>query len=67
MCWPYIGPVVKTGKNCVRCVAESILNKEDLAMYTWVIESLSEMEPKWSYSDIKIICTDDMITQTLLV
>ena len=55
MCWPYIGPVIKIHENCVRYIAESIVIKEDLAMYKWVIESLSEMEPKWSPSNIKII------------
>ena len=36
-------------------------------MYKWVIESLSEMEPKWSPSNIKkITFADDLVIQTLL-
>ena len=40
--------------------------KEDIAMYKWVIESLSEIEHKWSPSNIKTIFVDGLITQTLL-
>ena len=66
MGWPYIGPIVKTNEFSIRCVAESIVIKEDIDMYKWVIESMSEMEPKWSPSNIKIIFADGLITQTLL-
>ena len=66
MGWTYIGPVVKTNEFCVRCVAESIVIKEDVVIYEWVIESLSEMEPKWSSSNIKIIFANGLIMQTLL-
>ena len=43
MCWPYIGPVVKTNENTIRCVAESAVIAENLEMYQWVIESMNEI------------------------
>ena len=33
LCWPYIGPVVKTNENQIRCVAESIGIAKDINMY----------------------------------
>ena len=66
MGWPYIGPVVKTNDNTIRCVAESVVIAENAEMYEWVLKSMSEMEPKWSLSNIKIIFADGLIKQTLL-
>ena len=43
MGWPYIGPVVKTNENNIRCVAESVVIGENIEMYEWVIISMSEM------------------------
>ena len=67
MCWPYIGPVVKTNENKIRCVGESIVITESNSIYNWVIESIADMEPIWSSSQIKIIFADGLITQNLLV
>ena len=61
MGWPYIGPVVKTNDNTKRCVAESVVFGENMEVYEWVIKSMSEMEPKWSLSNIKIIFADGLI------
>ena len=66
MCWPYIGPVVKTNENKIRCVAESIVITESNSMYKWVIESIADMEPKWSPYELKLIFSDGLITQNLL-
>ena len=35
-------------------------------MYKWVIESISETEPKWSPSNVKIIFADGLITKSIL-
>ena len=35
-------------------------------MYKWVIESIADMEPKWSPSELKLIFADGLITQSLL-
>ena len=66
MGWPYIGPVVKTNDNTIRCVAESVVIAENIDMYVWVIKSMSEMEPKWSLSNIDIIFADGLIKESLL-
>ena len=66
MCWPYIGPVVKTSETKIRCIAESIVINEDNDMYKFVLESIADMEPKWSTSQIKIIFADGLIRQSLI-
>ena len=63
---PYIGSVVKTNENIIRCIDESIVITESNNMYTWLIASIVCMEPKWSPSQIKIIFADGLITQNLL-
>ena len=32
LCWPYIGPVVRSNKNRIRCIAESVVIKEDISI-----------------------------------
>ena len=66
MCCTYIGSVVKTNDTTIRFVAESVVISGHLEMYQWVIESMSEMEPKWSLSNIEIIFADGLIKQSLL-
>ena len=41
LCWPYIDPVVKTNKNEIRCIAESIVITESISMYAWIIKTLA--------------------------
>ena len=38
---------MKTNDNTIRYITESVVIAENLEMYQWVIESMSEMEPKW--------------------
>ena len=66
ICWPYIGPVIKTGENKTRVIAESVVLSEDLDSYEWIINSISEMEPKWNIKNIKLIFADGLITDSLL-
>ena len=66
LCWPYIGPVVKTNENEIRCVAESIVITEDISTYAWVLQTLVTMEPRWSLSKLKIIFADGLISDKLL-
>ena len=66
LCWPYIGPVIKTGENRIRVVAESVVISEDIEAYQWILESIVSMEPKWSLSKLRIVFSDGFITQTLL-
>ena len=66
LCWPYIGPVIKTNENQTRCVAESIVITEDINMYKWILKTIEVMEPRWSLKDIKIIFADGLITNRLL-
>ena len=66
LCWPYIGPSVRTNENYVRVVAESVVLTEDLSTYKWILNSIVEMEPKWQISKLRIIFADGLITQTLL-
>ena len=58
MYWSCVGPVNKVNENCIRCIAESIVIKENIAMYKWVLTCLSVMESKWSTRDMKIVFTD---------
>ena len=58
VCWPYIGPVIRTGENKVRVVAESVVISEDLDSYQWILKSLSVMEPKSLLSNLRIISSD---------
>ena len=48
LCWPYIAPVIRTSENKIRVIAESVVINEDLDTYQWILESIAEMEPKWS-------------------
>jgi hypothetical protein len=66
LCWPYIGPVVKTNENQICCVADSIVITEDINMYKWILQTIEVMKPRWSLKDIKIIFADDLITDRLL-
>ena len=66
LCWPYIGPTIKTSENRIRVVAESVVLTEDLATYKWILLSLKQMEPKWDLNKIRIIFADGLITQNLL-
>ena len=64
--WPYIGPVIKDHNLKIGLVAESIVISEDLDTYAWILRSMSQMEPRWKVSSIRVIFGDQFITQTLL-
>ena len=65
ICWPYIGPVMRTSKNKIRCISESIVINEENDMDKFVLESIADMEPKWSTSHVKIIFADSLLRQSL--
>ena len=66
LCWPYIGPTIKTSENTVRVIAESVVISEDIETYEWILRAVAEMEPKWHLNQLKIIFADGLITETLL-
>jgi hypothetical protein len=64
--WPYIGPIIKDDEMKVRVVAESILTGESHSVYEWVLHSRTQMEPRFSLSNVKFIFADQLITISLL-
>ena len=56
--WPYIGPVIKDHNLKIGLVAESIVISEDLDTYAWILRSMSQMEPRWKVSAIRVIFVD---------
>ena len=66
LCWPYIGPTIKTSENTVRVIVESVVISEDIETYEWILRAVAEMEPKWHLNQLKIIFADGLITETLL-
>ena len=41
MCWLYIGLIMKTNENIIRCVSEYVVIAKSLEIYQWVIEPMS--------------------------
>ena len=64
--WPYIALVVKDKDMKVATTCEALTITEDHDMYSWILRSQADMEPRWKLSDIKIIFADQRITQKLL-
>ena len=64
--WPYMGPSVLNSENHVAVCCEAIVTAEDIDTYTWVIQSMLEIEPRWSLTCIDIIYANCFITDTLL-
>jgi hypothetical protein len=64
--WPYVGPTVKDGEMKIRQVAECIAIEEKLEIYQFVLESLDDIEDRWSLSHLRLIFADQFITNTLL-
>jgi hypothetical protein len=64
--WPYMGPTVKDGEMKIRQVAECIAIEEKLEIYHFVVQSMADIEHRWSLSDLRIIFADQFITKTLL-
>ena len=64
--WPYIGPTVKDGEMKIRQVAECIAIEETLDIYQFVVETMANIEPRWTLSKLRIIFADQFITMTLL-
>ena len=57
MCWPYIGPIVKTNKNEIYWIAESIVVAEDISTYTWILQTVAVMGPKLLFSSLDVLIT----------
>ena len=65
--WPYMGPSVLNSENHVAVCCEAIVTAEDIDTYTWVIQSMLDIEPRWSLACIDIIFADCFITDKLLI
>ena len=46
--------------------SEAIVVIEDFDVYSWILKSQVEMQPRWSIHDIKIIFRDGLLKQSLL-
>lgn len=55
---------INNHKVCVCC--ESIVNGETIVIYTWIIQTLSKIEPHWSCSNIRIMFVNGFIIPRLL-
>ena len=64
--WPYMALVVKDMDMKIATTCEALVITEDLDMYSWVIRSQSDMEPRWKLCDIALIFGDQRITPRLL-
>jgi hypothetical protein len=64
--WPYIGPVVLDDNKTVAVIAESIICAERLDAYNFVLQSIFEMAPNRSKSEVKVIASDCFVTTSLL-
>ena len=65
--WPYIGPAVMTNEWRVRTVSEAVVLSESIAMYTWILQAMAVMEPRWQPTNIRLIFADGLITKRLLI
>ena len=59
--WPYIGPVIKNSDGRIGVTCEAIVTTEDIDTYTWVMQSMVSIEPRWSLSTLKIIYGDGLV------
>ena len=66
LCWPYIGPTIRTNENTNRVIAESVVISEDIDTYVWILQSIQDMEPKWNVKNVRLIFADGLISQSLL-
>ena len=64
--WPYIGIVVLNNMNEVCVCCEVICIGETIAMYTWILQTLQELEKGFNLSQVRIIFGDGLITMSLL-
>jgi len=64
--WPYIGISLHNNNLRVCVCCEAIVNGETIVMYTWIIQTMCKMEPRWCCSNLKIIFGDGFITPRLL-
>ena len=60
------GPISFNSENYVVVCCEAIVTAEDIDTYTWVIQSMLNVEPRWSLPCIYIFYADYFITNTLL-
>ena len=65
--WPYIGPCVKDNENMVCVTAECICISENHKMYNWILRSMVETEPQFLLNQIRLIFTDQLTTQEMIV
>lgn len=64
--WPYIGIALHNNDDRFCVCSEAIINGEKIEMYTWIMQSMCKMEPRWNCSKIRIIFADGFITPRLL-
>ena len=46
--------------------AESLATGYTITLYVWIFQIMSEIEPRWKLSQIKLIFADNSITDKLL-
>ena len=64
--WPYIAPVVKYKKMKSQVASEYVCCEESHNLYYWVLTAMSEMEPRFWHSDIRLIFAHQLLTVSLL-
>ena len=64
--WPYIGPVVLDESKTVAVIAEAIVCSERHDAYKFVLESIFEMAPKRSKTQVMCLAADCFVTPKLL-
>ena len=63
--WAYVGPCIKNSEFLPRVAAESLHVQEDAETYRWVLLTMSQLEPRFELSNIKIIFGDEGIPDSL--
>ena len=53
---------MKVGLTC-----ESVSISESYEKYTWLINAMAEMEPRWTLQNIRLIFADGFLSNSLLV
>ena len=64
--FPYISPCMTNEEGKIAQGAEALVIEESIDMYTWILEQMSILEPRFQLSKIRFIFADQKITNRLL-
>ena len=64
--WPFISPCMTNDEGKLSQGSECICVEESTSIYQWILETMSEIEPRFSLSGIRFIFGDQKITPRLL-